>query len=123
MSRALASLLLVLISFPLIAPAIAAKSTSNLPACCRRDGAHHCAMFSSELGTQGPSFQAVRQKCPYFPATTVTSAQGKAAVLRTLHAIVASAARYPAALPRTESQYHTSFSRSRQKRGPPSLVA
>jgi hypothetical protein len=50
MRRALASVLSVLLSFPLIAPLILANTDSDLPACCRRNGQHHCS--ASSMGTE-----------------------------------------------------------------------
>jgi hypothetical protein len=44
--RLLAISLLLLFSFPLVSPllALSANPETNLPACCRRDGKHHCQM-------------------------------------------------------------------------------
>jgi hypothetical protein len=122
MRRALASLLLALFSFPLIAPAFPANAPSQLPACCRRDGAHHC-MMSGDRGTPGPAFQAIRPKCPFYSSTMAFPTEGKTAILGHSHAIFASVIRYPAALPRTESRYCAAFSPSHQKRGPPTQLS
>ncbi len=69
MRRALAAMLVVLFSFPLIAPALASgPNDSQLPACCRRNGKHHCAMQMAEM-TREPSLALchVSEKCPYAP--------------------------------------------------------
>jgi hypothetical protein len=41
-------------------------SQSTLPACCRRDGKHHCAMMAiAEAGQEAPSLRAPSPQCPY----------------------------------------------------------
>ena len=62
MRRTLASALLVLLSFPLIAPALA-NTASELPACCRRSGEHHCAI-AEQTGSAQTVFQ---NRCPVYP--------------------------------------------------------
>jgi hypothetical protein len=67
--RAFGILLLLLFSLPLIAPALAsAPDDAQLPACCRRDGKHHCAM-NMESGSIPSSFHVVSARCPYSPFT------------------------------------------------------
>src|ERR1041384_748053 len=64
MRRTWAILLLALFSFPLISPAVlASDARAKLPACCRRDGQHHCTATAS---TGGPGLQAAR--CFSFPS-------------------------------------------------------
>jgi len=39
---------------------------STLPACCRRDGKHHCAMMAmAEAGEDAPSLRASSPQCRY----------------------------------------------------------
>jgi hypothetical protein len=65
MRRALASLLLVVLSLPLFAPLLIANALAELPACCLRDGKHHCSMGgAASSDADGLHFQA---KCPLFP--------------------------------------------------------
>ena len=67
MRRALAILLVTVFSLPLIAPALASTpDDSQLPACCRRGGKHHCAM-AMEMGIIPSRFHVVSEKCPYSP--------------------------------------------------------
>jgi hypothetical protein len=51
-------------------PFVTAAQLSAAPACCRRNGMHHCQMSSGSSRETG--FQAPRPKCPY--ATPVTRA-------------------------------------------------
>ncbi|HEU5022445.1 MAG TPA: hypothetical protein VFT60_11150 [Bryobacteraceae bacterium] len=62
MRRLLASLLLVVISLSLVSPVLASAAKSDLPACCLRNGKHHCEM-GAEVSTQGKP--GLRANCPY----------------------------------------------------------
>jgi hypothetical protein len=75
--RLWAMLLLGMFSFTLIGPALATSdSEADLPACCRRDGKHHCGMLESKAGASqaGPAWQSA--KCPSFPAVKGMPAAG-----------------------------------------------
>jgi hypothetical protein len=63
--RLWAIFLLALFSFSLIGPTVAADSDSNLPACCRRFGKHHCSMSGNP--SSGPAARSAR--CAAFPET------------------------------------------------------
>lgn len=122
MRRASAISLLAAIGYALIVPLAFSDPDANLPACCRRNGAHHCAMSSvtttiDEVST--PAFQAILQKCPAFPVSTAARAAGAAASPERSLAIFAGLISHPSIQPQTEARYRVSFSRSRQKRGPP----
>lgn len=71
MRRVPAILLLFLFSFSLFGPALFVDGESNLPACCRRDGKHHCGMMSPEMTgmadspLSGPAVDAPRARCPF----------------------------------------------------------
>ena len=124
MRRALAMLLVVVFSYPLIAPAVAARlDLSALPACCRPNGKHHC-MMSMMMTVNVPSrYQAVSETCPYRPFANVTLMLPHAIAARTTPAAAAQAAGPAAAVRDVEAGYRISFHRARQKRGPPSLLA
>lgn len=119
MRRASALSVLAAIGYLLIAPLTLASPESNLPACCRRAGAHHCAMAAEAAPSTGPAFQPVPSKCPFFPAAVTTPVAGSVtlsgnAVLR--FGLLVS---HPAAQAPTEARGRICFSRSHQKRGPP----
>jgi hypothetical protein len=67
MRRAITSVLLALFSFPLIAPVLLANVASDLPACCRRDGKHHCGMADPQESPSGHAVRATQSKCPLYP--------------------------------------------------------
>lgn len=130
MRRALAVLLVLAFSLPLIAPAVVSASVeSSLPACCRRDGKHHCAMQSESMQSGAMTVSVSRrlvtvsENCPCWPfarlALMLPHALSTSAppVVDSLFAGPAAAAREAAA------GYRVSCSRSRQKRGPPPSIA
>jgi hypothetical protein len=119
--RACAILLLAFFSFPLISPEAFADSDSELPACCRRGGKHHCATMAEAHQQQpasAPAVRAVRQ-CANFPKADTVRAFSNTVLLSAAQAFFASVASHPVVQPQTEARQRVSFSRSRQKRGPP----
>src|SRR5450432_724398 len=81
MRRALASFLLALLSFPLIAPTLFARTAADLPSCCRRNGRHNCAAadLADQPARQG--VKAIQPKCPFFPKANVVPANSNATLL------------------------------------------
>jgi hypothetical protein len=80
MHRLLASLLALLFGFPLITQFLAVSARTDLPACCRRDGKHHCAlseMASAPESAGGVGLTAVRPKCPLYPQAILLPAVSK----------------------------------------------
>lgn len=107
-----AILLLGLFSFLLIEPAVLAENDSRLPACCRRDGLHHC----SRTNAQGPFVQGV---CPAFPKTGAAPAYSKTIIVRAVRAAFVGLITFPAGRAQTALLCRASYSRARQKRAPP----
>jgi hypothetical protein len=126
MRRAWAAILVVIFSYPLIAPLFASgPNDSQLPACCRRNGKHHCAMQAEEmaLGNIPSQLVTVSEKCPYAPFTRgplmlphsfTPAAQSKVAAPAQGQALTVRAA---------EAGYRISADRARHKRGPPRLLS
>src|SRR5580658_4937528 len=124
MHRALASLLLALVSFPLISPLLRADADSSLPSCCRRAGKHHCSTASaSEETASSPALKAIQPRCSNYPSMVAVPRGSSVAFLKNSPSIGASLLSYPSVEAWTEAQYRVSFSRSRQKRGPPSPLS
>jgi len=71
MRRAPATLLLAVFSFSLIGPALWENGSADLPACCRRDGQHHCAMMNVDRDA-GPAVRLATTRCPFFPTCGAT---------------------------------------------------
>jgi hypothetical protein len=125
--RLLSILLLAVFGLPFVSPLLAmtAKSESNLPACCRRNGTHHCVMSLGERAQSGdrtPHFGAPVEKCPYCPAT-IAVVHGDTFGPPPSQAIFAGLIAHPVVAAQTESKLRISRNRSRQKRGPPATIA
>jgi hypothetical protein len=120
--RVCATLLLVLFGFPLIVPAVRADSENKLPTCCRREGKHHCGMANG-AGAQQTSGVSARAKCPSYPVASAAPVFSNTILLNPSQVFFASIVNHPAVHSQTEALQRISFSRSRQKRGPPELVS
>lgn len=116
MRRTLATLLVLVFGLPLVAPAfLSVASRSELPACCRRNGAHHCAMSGMSVP---PQYRTVSSNCPWYPAGHLRLMMPHA--VATQSAAVARYVAHPAEVVReAEAGYRISCERTRQKRGPP----
>jgi hypothetical protein len=109
MRRALASLLLVIWIAGVSAPLLAQP---DVPACCRADGKHHCAMH-----LQGAGFHAVSPTCP---CAHTTVQRAPAAFALGVPAQAGSVvARWQRSSRIASAVVVTRVARSNQKRGPP----
>ena len=120
MRRLIASLVLCLFTWTCVAPLALASAGDSTPACCRRNGKHHCMsgttgmMVSSE---KAPAFRAFHSCCPFRSTVATTSSVGQQVGTRTTFhffpsAILSSGQEISA----TVTQTHFPFFR----RGPPS---
>jgi len=117
--RTVAILLAGLFSFSLIAPLFSAGSDANLPACCRRNGKHHCAMAAgaAQMPSPGRSFQS-GGTCPYYPGWFVTGVNSVAFLVSSAPALTPFIGR--ATVPyASRAVFAGARSRSHGKRGPP----
>jgi hypothetical protein len=112
--------LLLLFSFPLISPLFAVSpAEANLPACCRKDGKHHCMILQGNSETGGDvRVSVVRGRCPYCPTLPATPHVEFFPDARR-RMICADVVSHPAGVVQTEARLRISFDRSRKKRGPP----
>lgn len=124
MRRLLAILLLAVFGLPYASVLFAQEGAeTGLPACCRKNGKHHCAMsqLQSSGAQQGERISMVAEKCPYAPA--VPAAAHLSLFAAPLSAgVFAELVHHPAIHEQTHAKYRISRDRSRQKRGPPSLI-
>lgn len=120
MRRISAILLLIAFSFALVAAPFAG-SESNVPACCRRGGKHHCRMGADDASTdRAPGVKA--RVCPYFPTIGAMSAPVGIGLAAAPQGIPAFGGYRAAAVVRGEKLLPFSPEKSHQKRGPPFLL-
>jgi hypothetical protein len=116
--RTSALLLLAIFSFSLIGPAVLASDPeSNLPACCRRNGKHRCAMGTQTGSSSERSVQS--GACPSFPSIRAIPAAANTGLPKASPAVFAPVVNCPASHPQTEPLLRIWFSLAGQKRGPP----
>ena len=123
MRRALVMLLVAVFSLPLIAPLLASgPDDASLPACCRRNGKHHCAMagLTVAVPSKYPTFS---EKCPWTPFTRASLMLPHGLALRASAARVGRAGGSASTIGEAEAGYRISADRTRCKRGPPSLLS
>ena len=115
-------LLLVAFSLSLLAPLLMAGTEKELPACCRRDGNHHCARQRGHAEHSGVAISS-HAACPLFPpglsAAVSVPAADTPPVFVDLHRPAAAHAA-PAGQP--VSLHENEFARAWHERGPPSPV-
>lgn len=124
MRKGITTFLILLLFLGPLAEVLPVSQDALLPACCRRNGTHHCAMsmasamqMTASGANAGPSFNAPLA-CPFFPRVA-------AALLPTIHAILAEAAPPPRLRARRlrviapRLPLRDRFSRTRSGRAPP----
>jgi hypothetical protein len=124
MRKLIAIALLAVFGLPFAYPlfALTPKSEGNLPACCRRNGQHHCMMSMAErnrLESHESAFSAPLEKCPYCPAAILSIHHPAGFVPPSEQVIYAGLAGHPAGVAQAECKRRISADRARGKRGPP----
>ena len=125
MRRLVSIFLLAFFSLGPFAATLEASRDARLPACCRRHGAHHCAMnlqTASALAdpASGSAILTAPSTCPAFPASTAATASGP-------RVLAAATATLPAPLSQLHSPTASGASarvsnlRTRCSRGPPAF--
>ena len=119
-SRAIAVALLLVFACDVVSPVLFGNEEPALPACCRRDGKHHC-MRQTPSTVEVVPLKAVPERCPYFPKNP-TAAGGQIQFPPPSPSVIAFVFSHPTAKVQTEARYRVSLIRGWQKRGPPSLA-
>jgi hypothetical protein len=118
--RVLAIGLLSLFSLSLIPPsAFASDPEAGLPACCRRNGKHHCTL-ATQGSSSGPTLQT--SPCSFFPGiigVTASRNAGTVAMLLVSRVLRASTSATTLA---NASPFEVLFRSPRQQRAPPTLL-
>jgi hypothetical protein len=95
---------------------------SSLPACCRRDGQHHCAMMEmASAPSDDLAIGAVPASCP-FRSQAILTQHSAAYIPEASSAYFAGLISHPAIHAQTHAQLRIAEARSHQKRGPPASV-
>ena len=118
MRRTISIFLVLFFGLGPVAAALHAEEDAGLPACCRRHGAHHCAMASTMGQNDRKPGLSAPSTCPYFPGYNLAPSNAPLAL-----------AAPPVSLPAMLVQPHTpaaaraaarlSQIRTRAGRGPP----
>jgi hypothetical protein len=123
MRRWIANSLIAMLCGAMFAPVALGWDSPSLPACCRRNGKHHCMNHVTQPSSEGDHFKTSGMGCPIFPAGNVTSAHNTQVPASASQNFYAEIVKHPAVHEQVESLYRICWSRSHQKRGPPSLVS
>jgi hypothetical protein len=102
--------------------ALTPKNEANLPACCRRNGKHHCMMSMAErdkLAGDKPAFAAPPEKCPFAPSHSLIVPNRDLVGILPSSAIFVGLISHPAVYPQTLALWRINRDRSNHKRGPP----
>ena len=126
MRRLLSILLLVVFGLPIALPmlALGQDAEDGLPACCRRNGKHHCLMSMAAHGklvSHDPQFRAPAEKCPFYPGG-FTPSQPNPLAAPFAAILYGELVSHPAGLAQVEARLRISRDRSHGKRGPPTLT-
>jgi hypothetical protein len=104
--------------------ALTPKNEANLPACCRRNGKHHCMMSAAERSQvldSEPGFRVQPEQCPYTPVAMMGAHHSFDLMpVSSRQLIYAELVSHPADTAQTESKFRIARDRARGKRGPPS---
>jgi hypothetical protein len=127
MRRLLSITLVALLGLPSVMALLPGSDESRLPACCRRNGAHHCAMSAAmmarmmEYVSREPGF-AAPSHCPFYPTHGSPATAPQFAIAWTPESLAAPIKQFHAAIP-----FHASASsrelRAAANRGPPSHIS
>ena len=113
--------LIMVLALPGLLPLWSADWEPSLPACCRRDGGHHCAMLADmapSSAAQDATFRAARGRCPYQKALTAVHGRGALSLGPStgVHSVILS---HSVTQILTFASNLSPNGRSHQKRGPP----
>ena len=119
--RLLAILLLLALGLPGVAPLFAfsiGEAQNKLPACCRRNGAHHCNTPVSFHSGSETTVSSEPMHCPLFPSVVPADRESFYA-LTSISSFDAALVASPTAVLDSTIAQHKRFDSSRLTRGPP----
>jgi hypothetical protein len=93
---------------------------SRVPACCRRDGKHHCSMSAEQFADlSGETTVAARESCPCMPQALASTAPQLSALAKNTPAAIGGLPAQFHASRAVTSVAHSGDSRDWPRRGPP----
>ena len=120
MRRVIASFVLCIVAWTCVAPLALASAGNSTPACCRRNGKHHCMSGMSGMmvsDEKGPVFRAFPSCCPFRSTIATPSSAGQlVGTLTTAHFSPSTILAHAAGLLTVSARTHSPFF----QRGPPS---
>ena len=120
MRRALATFLLAVMSFPLVGAPLFVQALPGVPACCLRNGRHHCEAAGMGSASRGPA--VVSARCPLWPGPAIASRQPKTPLPAAPLQIGSQLLRRPAFFASYPGPFRAAAKHSPSKRGPPFLL-
>ena len=124
MRRALSIFLLALFSVSLAMPVLFARveGEAKLPACCRRDGKHRCAMMQTAGPVDGMAVRSGAARCGMFPRGSFAPMAGAATGAKPIYSIQAFVPSSGEWVPAAAAGFRFVSGNSWPKRGPPSFL-
>jgi len=127
--RLKAILLLALFAASLIPPATSTAVDAKLPACCRRDGRHHCAMLAQTIASRGASsarnsslsVSQRQQPCPLFAKQSALPMPARLSLPAPSRLTFCVPPGRTTAASQAAPQGQDAFRQRQQERGPPSF--
>jgi hypothetical protein len=118
----------VFVIFAVLAPTMAMFALTlqtpenKLPACCRRDGKHHCAMMDAAGFSSEREMRALPEQCPFrTQAVTLGHVTSYLPGASAVH--YSELTSHPAIHAQVRAAFRISEERTHQKRGPPVLTS
>ncbi len=125
--RLLSIAILLVIAAPAIAPLFVLSATTggDLPACCRRNGKHHCMMPEAQRAAMAEGREhrvaQVGERCPFQPKASPAT-RNLQTIADANSAVFAGLVIHPVPTPQSRCLQRISFHDSHQRRGPPSKL-
>lgn len=121
MRRFSAILMLAIFSFSLMSPLFGSDPNANLPACCRRNGKHHCAMAMGVGASQSGPALGNNAKCPMYPGCAFARGGSLAVQTHSTSSVTRADNGRQLSAQRDRFNLRVLSANAHHKRGPPSL--
>lgn len=126
--RLLSIAILLVIAAPAIAPLFVLSATTggDVPACCRRNGKHHCMMSEAQRAAMSEGREhlvaQVGERCPFQPKASPAT-RNLQTIADADSAVFTGLVIHPVLTPQSRCLQRISFQDSHQRRGPPAELS